>query len=430
MTTYISLPPVGSAYWADPVATSASLPTTDPIGTVRVALDTGTIYEWNGASWSAAGSTADVLGPGSATVNAVARFDGTTGKLIKNSSVTIDDTGEITSASLTGSRALVTGASKQVQSATTTATEIGYVNGVTSAIQTQLDAKQATITGGATTITSSNLTVSRALASDGSGKVAVATTTATELGYVNGVTSAIQTQIDAKQVTITGGATTITGSNLTVSRALVSDGSGKVAVATTTATELGYVNGVTSAVQTQIDTKIATGSVASVASLTLSGAGGLGFIEVKVQSSPPSTPASAFLRFYTHLNNVASFLGSSGYIADLDFSALAASRAYAFPDAAGTVVLDTATQTLTNKTLTAPVLGAASATTVAVGGTLVASTVATFTSTTGGLLLPRMTTTQRDALTGVNGLLIYNSTLDRFQGYTAGAWVSLQGFGN
>lgn len=58
---------------------------------------------------------------------------------------------------------------------------------------------QATITGGATSITTSNLTVSRALASDGSGKVAVSATTSTELGYVSGVTSAIQTQIDGKQ---------------------------------------------------------------------------------------------------------------------------------------------------------------------------------------------------------------------------------------
>ena len=33
-------------------------------------------------------------------------------------------------------------------------------------------------------------------------------------------------------------------------------------------------------------------------------------------------------------------------------------------------------------------------------------------STTGALLLPRMTTDQRDALTAVNGMLIYNSTLN------------------
>lgn len=42
------------------------------------------------------------------------------------------------------------------------------------------------------------LTASRAVVSDGSGFLASATTTATEIGYVNGVTSAIQTQLDAK----------------------------------------------------------------------------------------------------------------------------------------------------------------------------------------------------------------------------------------
>jgi len=38
---------------------------------------------------------------------------------------------------------------------------------------------------------------------------------------------------------------------------LVSDGSGKVAVSSVTSTELGYVSGVTSAIQTQVDTKTA-----------------------------------------------------------------------------------------------------------------------------------------------------------------------------
>ena len=44
-----------------------------------------------------------------------------------------------------------------------------------------------------------NLTASRALVSDSNGDVSVkSTTTSTEIGYVNGVTSAIQTQLDAK----------------------------------------------------------------------------------------------------------------------------------------------------------------------------------------------------------------------------------------
>lgn len=69
----------------------------------------------------------------------------------------------------------------------------------------------------------------------------------------------LQSSLDAKQATITGAATTITGSNLTASRALVSDSSGKVAVSAVTSTELGYLDGVTSAIQTQLDGKAASG---------------------------------------------------------------------------------------------------------------------------------------------------------------------------
>lgn len=138
---------------------------------------------------------------------------------------------------------------------TATGTELNYVDGVTSNIQTQLNGKQATITGAATTIDDTNLTANRAVVSDGSGKIAVSAVTATELGYLDGVTSAIQTQINGKQDTIGGAATTIVTDDLTASRALVSDGSGKVAVSAVTSTELGYLDGVTSAIQTQLNGK-------------------------------------------------------------------------------------------------------------------------------------------------------------------------------
>ena len=81
---------------------------------------------------------------------------------------------------------------------TSTAAEINYVDGVTSNVQTQLDSKQATITGAATTIATDDLTVSRALTSNGSGKVEVSAVTSTELGYLDGVTSNVQTQLDSK----------------------------------------------------------------------------------------------------------------------------------------------------------------------------------------------------------------------------------------
>jgi hypothetical protein len=54
-----------------------------------------------------------------------------------------------------------------------------------------------------------NLTASRALVSDGSGDVSVSAVTSTEIGYLDGVTSAIQTQIDAA-----GGPTEATKSNM------------------------------------------------------------------------------------------------------------------------------------------------------------------------------------------------------------------------
>ena len=163
-------------------------------------------------------------------------------------------------------------------------TEIGYLDGVTSAIQTQLDNKQAVVAG----------------------------VNNTEIGYLDGVTSAIQTQIDAKaplaSPTFTG---TVTLPSGTVTSGMILDGtiatadiadsaitSAKIAdgtivdadinasaaidwtklgiSSTVSSTEIGYVDGVTSAIQTQIDAKAAlsgatfTGAVSGT-SLTLSG---------------------------------------------------------------------------------------------------------------------------------------------------------------
>lgn len=110
------------------------------------------------------------------------------------------------STALTASRAVVTNGSGVLTAATTTSTEIGYVNGVTSAIQTQIDLKaplaSPTFTG---TVTTPNLILSGLTATtvpylDGSKQFASSVVTPTELGYVSGVTSAIQTQLNAKQV--------------------------------------------------------------------------------------------------------------------------------------------------------------------------------------------------------------------------------------
>jgi len=124
-----------------------------------------------------------------------------------------------------------------------------------------------------------NLTTNRALISDGSGDVSASTVTNVELGHVSGVTSSIQTQLDGKEPTITqlpisqGGTNSTTALNnsrimvsvggaiveqtaLTANRALTSDASGLPVVSTVTDTELGYVSGVTSSIQSQLDTKV------------------------------------------------------------------------------------------------------------------------------------------------------------------------------
>ena len=160
-------------------------------------------------------------------------------------------------------------AATKIADGTISDTEFQYLNGVSSNLQTQLDAKQATITGSASTIDTESLTANRAVISNGSQKIAVSDVTDTELGYLDGVTSAIQTQIDSKQATLTGGATTITSSNLTASRALQSNGSGKVEVSDVTTTELGYLDGVSSAIQTQLDAKQASDAqLTDIAGLT------------------------------------------------------------------------------------------------------------------------------------------------------------------
>lgn len=45
--------------------------------------------------------------------------------------------------------------------------------------------------------------------------------------------------------------------------------------------------------------------------------------------------------------------------------------------------------------------------------------------TTGAVLLPRLTTGQRDALTPINGMIIYSTTNNAIEAYENGSWVNL-----
>ena len=77
-------------------------------------------------------------------------------------------------------------------------TDVGTLKTNVSSLQTALTSKQDVIVGAASTIAEDNLVADRALISDSSGKVAVSNVTSTELGYLDGVTSNVQTQLDKK----------------------------------------------------------------------------------------------------------------------------------------------------------------------------------------------------------------------------------------
>ena len=161
-------------------------------GTWTTPPDTNTTYSaMKGASSSAAGSTGLVPAPAAGASNRYLRSDGTW--------AVPPDTNTTYTLSSFGITATAAELNK-LDGVTATATEINYLDGVTSAIQTQLNGKAASshshpvsqVTG---------LTASRALVSDSSGHPAVSTVTSTELGYLDGVTSAIQTQLNGKAST-------------------------------------------------------------------------------------------------------------------------------------------------------------------------------------------------------------------------------------
>jgi hypothetical protein len=110
----------------------------------------------------------------------------------------------------------------------TSSTELGYLTGVTSAVQTQLNAKQPT----------------------------VANVSDTEIGYLDGVTSAIQTQLNAKQAVVSGVSDTEIGYLDGVTSAIQTQLNAKQPIVSGVSdTEIGYLDGVTSAIQTQLNAK-------------------------------------------------------------------------------------------------------------------------------------------------------------------------------
>jgi hypothetical protein len=114
----------------------------------------------------------------------------------------------------------------------------------------------------ATTKPSTTVNLAEAGASLGSllvGAAEIGDVSNTELQYLNGVTSAIQTQINAKS---NSASPTFTGNVVLPSTTVIGD---------VDATEIGYLNGVSSNLQTQLDAKAAAASYAALSGAAFTG---------------------------------------------------------------------------------------------------------------------------------------------------------------
>ena len=133
------------------------------------------------------------------------------------------------------------------------ATELGYLDGVTSAVQTQIDSKQAVVSG----------------------------VNSTEIGYLDGVTSAIQTQLDAKapstSATLTAPVLVSPEEKITVSATAATgtinfDADTQGVLYYTSDASADWTLNVRGSGSTTLNSKLATGDSATVAFLVTNGA--------------------------------------------------------------------------------------------------------------------------------------------------------------
>jgi hypothetical protein len=151
-----------------------------------------------------------------------------------------------------------------------------------------------------------------------------------------------------------------------------------------------------------------TSTATSFTSVSITGTGGAGFLDIVTQSSAPSAPASGMRIFPNSGGWFAYRLASDGFIRSF-IGAIAANRAYTLPDYDGTFATLAGTETFTNKTLTSPVIAGASIT----GD--VSNTA------TGYFAVASGTTGQRPG-SPANGMIRYNSSTSRMEFYAASGW--------
>lgn len=137
-------------------------------------------------------STVSSNGTGLTTASDVKSYVDTSINNLDKTAVTAE-TGQVIS-SVSQSNGIISASVKTLAEVDIPTLSQSKISGLTAS----LNAKQNTITGAASTVATNNLAANRALVSDAGGKIAVSVVTSTELAYLDGVTSNIQTQLNAK----------------------------------------------------------------------------------------------------------------------------------------------------------------------------------------------------------------------------------------
>ena len=195
-------PAYGNRKFKAPVDTLISLPVSgNATGDVRLVIDTMTLYGYDGASWNSLGGS----GGSSDSFKTIQTITGT-------SPVATSATDTLTLESSNSSMDIVGDSSTDTIDFQVKST---YILGL--------------LTGAISGVLTSDLTASRVLVSDGSGKISASAITTTVLGYLD-ATSSIQTQLNAKAPNarnINSGAGLTGGGDLSADRTLAVDINGQ-----------------------------------------------------------------------------------------------------------------------------------------------------------------------------------------------------------
>ncbi|MDG0815785.1 hypothetical protein [Bdellovibrio svalbardensis] len=177
--------------------TFATRPVFGTAGRIYISSDTNTIYRDTGSAWVAIGD-----GAGTGTVTSITAGTGLTGGTISTSG-TIGLGTELTGLNGLATTGVVkrTGAGAYTAGAASLTADVSGVlpvaNGGTNS-STALTNNKVMVSSGGAIVEAAAITANKALISDASGIPTASSVTNTELGYVSGVTSSIQTQLNAK----------------------------------------------------------------------------------------------------------------------------------------------------------------------------------------------------------------------------------------